>query len=376
MNPIDELRAARPAHLGDVPVDERTRRSELAHAMSPTMSQGTPFRRRTKPRLVWGLGLAGAAAAATAVAVLAAGTGGGTAPRAPSAAPASSAPVKLTAQQVLLVAATSAERQPATSGEFWHTETLGRNLVTAPDGYVMVMEQRNEMWVGKRGQWSRSQYLGAKPATDEDRAKWAAAGSPAEVEIAVPGKPVGRTLPLAANKPYTGHHAGKEVFWLGRNVTLADLAALPDDEVGLKAWLLKYYEGKSTESDAPMAEDAWLFQVTAGLITDMPVSAKVRGAAFRMLAALPSVTAVGEVTDAQGRSGTAIAMETESHTGGADGRKGLLQDRLIIDEQTGVALGRESVVVKPGGFQAGLEPGTVWNSATVVRAEWTDSRTS
>ncbi|MEU7893770.1 CU044_5270 family protein [Nonomuraea sp. NPDC049152] len=372
MNPIDELRAARPAHLGDTPTDERTRRSELAYAMS----QGPIARRRGKSRLVWGLSLAGAAVAVTAVAVLTAGTGGGTAPRAPSAAPASSSPVKLTAQQVLLVAATRAERQPATSGEFWHTETLGRNLFTAPGGYVMVTEQRDEMWVSKRGQWSRSQYLGAKPATDEDRAKWAAAGSPAEIKVAVPGKGVGRLVPVAANKPYTSHHTGKEVFWLGRNVTLADLAALPDDEAGLKAWLLKYYEGKGTESDAPMAEDAWLFQVTAGLITDMPVSAKVRGAAFRMLAALPSVTAVGEVTDARGRSGTAIAMETESSANGADGDKGLLQDRLIIDEQTGVALGRESVVVKAGGHQAGLAPGTVWNTATVVRAEWTDSRTS
>ncbi|MFE3449728.1 CU044_5270 family protein [Nonomuraea sp. NPDC059194] len=372
MNPIDELRAARPAHLGDTPTDERTRRSELAYAMS----HGTPVKRRAKPRLMWGLSLAGAAAAAvTAVAVLTAGTGAGTAPRAPSAVE-SSAPGELTAQQVLLVAATQAERQPATSGEFWHTRTMGRHLFTAAGGYVMAVKQRDEMWVSANGVWSRSQHLGAEPATDEDRAKWAAAGSPSEVEIPVPGKPRGMRVTIAPGKPHTGHQAGKEVFWLGRNVTLADLKGLPDDEVKLKAWLLRHYEGKSTESDAPMAEDAWLFQVTAGLITDMPVSAKVRGAAFRMLAALPSVTAVGEVTDAEGRSGTAIAFEQESRVNLADDNPGTVQDRLVIDEETGTALGRESVVVKPGGMQAGLEPGMVGSSFAVVRAEWTDSRAS
>ncbi|MET9343918.1 CU044_5270 family protein [Nonomuraea sp. NPDC003804] len=383
MNPIEELRAARPAHLGDVPTDERTRRSELAYAMS----HDRPTRRRRKPRLAWGLGLAGAAAGVTAVAVLATSTGAGTAPRPPSAAigsgtpasstPASSAPVRLSAQQVLLVAATSAERRPPASGRFWHTETFARGLVTTSDGYTMASEQRSEMWVGKNGQWSRGQYLGAEPATPDDRAKWEAAGSPAEVRISMPGKGTrDRRLPLAAGKPYSDHHSGKEVFWLGRNVTLDDLAGLPDDEAGLKAWLLRNYEGKDTESDRPMAEDAWLFQVTAGLITDMPVSAKVRGAAFRMLAALPSVTAVGQVTDGQGRSGTAIAIETESRVSARDADHGILQDRLIIDEAAGVALARESVVVKPGGMQAGLAPGTVWNTATVVRAEWTDSRTS
>ncbi|MEU4723824.1 CU044_5270 family protein [Nonomuraea dietziae] len=373
MNPIDELRAARPAHLGDGPVDEETRRAELAHAMA----QGRPARRRRNLRPVWGLSLAGAAAAVTAFAVLTAGTGGGTAPRAPSQAftqPKVTETVKLSAQEVLLVAASRAERQPATSGEFWHTETLARTLFTAPGGYVMATEQRDEMWVSNNGQWSRSQYLGAEPATDEDRAKWAAAGSPAEIQQTVPGKGVGRLVPIAANKPYTDHHAGKEAFWLGRNVTLADLASLPEDEAGLKAWLLKYYEGKDTEGDRPMAEDAWLFRVSAGLITDMPVSARVRGAAFRMLAALPSVTSVGGVTDSQGRQGTAIAMETEAKANNADTAQGVLQDRLIIDEESGRALGRESVVVKPGGLQVGLEPGTVWSSTAILEAGWTDTR--
>ncbi|MEU4698668.1 CU044_5270 family protein [Nonomuraea dietziae] len=374
MNPIDELRAARPAHLGDGPVDEETRRAELAHAMA----QGRPARRRRNLRPVWGLSLAGAAAAVTAFAVLTAGTGGGTAPRAPSQAltqPEAGETVKLSAQEVLLVAATRAEREPATTGRFWHTESVDRMLFVASAGYVMAQEQRIRTWVTAGEQWSEMRTLAAEPATDEDRARWEAAGSPKEVEIPVPGKKGGmRLVTTEAGKPHTGHHKSRYAYWLGRNVTLADLASLPEDEAGLKAWLLEHYEGKDTEGDRPMGEDAWLFRVSAGLITDMPVSAKVRGAAFRMLAALPSVTSVGTVTDSQGRKGTAVSIDTDVKVNNADTSRGVVRDRLIIDEESGRALGRESVVVRPGGLWAGLAPGTVSSSSAVVEAGWSDTR--
>ncbi|WP_327089283.1 CU044_5270 family protein [Nonomuraea sp. NBC_01738] len=372
MNPIDDLRAARPAHLGDSPVDEHTRRAELAHAMS----QGAPASRRLKiSRPVWGLSLAGTAAAVTAVAVLGGGLGGGTAPRAPSVAVATSpvtATTKLSAQEVLLVAASNAEKQPATSGVYWHTESVSRTLMKAVAGYTVADETRSRSWVTANGVWGSTQQLGVRPATDADRQAYEAAGSPKGIEVEVPGK--GKiTLSTQDRKPYASHLAGKEIFWLGRNVTMADLKGLPEDEAGLKKWLLKHYAGHDTESDRPMGEDAWLFQTTSGLITDMPVSAKVRAAAFRMLAALPSVTTAGEVVDGQGRSGTAVAIESDSQALKGDA-KGVLQTRLIIDETSGAALARENVVVTPGGFQKEFEAGTVWNSSWIVKAEWTDSR--
>ncbi|WP_214326312.1 CU044_5270 family protein [Nonomuraea sediminis] len=368
MNPIDELRAAQPAHLADLSVDERTRQAELAYAMS----QGVPVRRRTR-RPVWVLGLAGAVAAVTAVAVVSGTLGGGVNPRAPSASSTTvkHAPVELSAQQVLLVAATSAEKQPPSSGAYWHIESVQQTLTKAATGYFVTQGTRIQSWVSARGQWSRTQSLGVKPASDADRAKWEEVGAPQKIEVEVPGK--GKvTLPTEAGKPSSGHLAGEEIFWLGRSVTMADLRNLPDAPSALKKWLLQYYKGHDTESDRSMGQDAWLFQTTAGLITDMPVSAKVRAAAFRMLADLPSVTTAGEVTDAQGRSGTAVAIETDSLTQMGD--KGVLQDQLIIDEDSGAALARESVVVKPGGFQQGFEPGTVWNSVTIVQAGWVDSR--
>lgn len=383
MNPIDQLRAARPAHLGDTPVDQSTRTAELSRAMA--QPRPVPARRRTV-RPVWGFGLAGAAAAVTAVAVAVSGTGG-TAPRAPSAQVVSSqtAPaqeIRLSAQAVLLAAAHSAARQPDTAGAYWHTVSVSRNLFKAADAdYTVVNRERNESWTPSATggeQRSRTQPLGAEPASPEDETAWKQAGSPAGISVTVPGKRGAKlVLPTGQGAAQDGHASlvdGDKVFWLGRNVTMKDLHDLPSDPDKLKAWLLRSYDGHDTESDAPMASDAWLFAVTVGLFTDMPVTPEVRGAAFQMLAGLKTIKVVRDVTDAEGRTGTAVAIEGQAKlnaTAKDDG--GILQTRLVFDETTGQALARESVVVRPGGRVAGFAPGTVWSSESVLEAGWTDA---
>ncbi|TMR23949.1 hypothetical protein ETD86_06375 [Nonomuraea turkmeniaca] len=392
MNPIDELRAARPAHLGDRPVDERTRAAELSYAMSrPRQAQR---RRRKVVRPVWRLGLAGAAAAVTAVVLVMAGNGAAPTPRAPdggglvattpggtrsTANPEGTAAprVTLSARDVLLAAAAKADRQTERTGDYWHTASVSRSLFTvAKGGYDMVQESRHEMWTPSATggeQWSRSQSLGARPASEEDRKAWEAAGSPEKVEVAEPGKRGSLALETetAPGKMRTSRSPlvdGDKVFWLGRNVTMKDLRGLPSDPDDLKKWLLRSYEGHDTESSSPMASDVWLFKVSAGLITDMPVTPRVRGAAFRMLAELDTVKVVENLTDAEGRQGTAVSIE-ERVKGGA-----VLENRLIFDESTGRALANEYVVVKPGGLQAGFEPGEVFISTAVLEAGWTDDK--
>ncbi|MFI6926634.1 CU044_5270 family protein [Nonomuraea spiralis] len=374
MNPIDELRAARPAHLGDRPVDERTRAAELAQAMAvPRRTR----RRRKAVRPV--LGLAALAAGATAVAVVVAGN---TAPppqrQAPQAGPSVSATprkVTLSARDVLLAAAEKAGRQPDRTGDWWHTTAVSRHVYPAvKGGYLVEDRQRIEAWTPRAtggDQWSREQTLGARPAGEADRAAWEQAGSPTKIDVIVPGKKLApMSLSTASREPVTGHSPlvdGDKVFWLGRNVTMKDLRGLPDEPGKLKKWLLDSYDGHSTESSSvKMSSDAWLFAVSVGLIVDMPVTPQVRGAAFRMLAGLDSVKVVQDVTDAEGRTGTAAAIEE------GDAKTGLRESRLIFDETTGQALGRESVVVEPRGAQAGLEPGTVWSSEALLEAGWTD----
>ncbi|MEU4536880.1 CU044_5270 family protein [Streptosporangium sp. NPDC023825] len=398
MNPIDQLRAARPEHLGDTPVDSRTRAAELSRAMA--QPRQAPARRRVV-RPGWGLGLAGAAAAVTAVAVTISATGG-TVPDAPfaqagpgrtasspaSSGPASSSPtasaprVELSSRSILLAAAHGAARQPETTGAYWYTASVTRMLSEAADGgYTVVERTRNEGWTPSAtggDQWSRTRSLGARPASPDDEAAWRRAGSPTEIEVKAPGKRGGYVLstePGEAEDSHTPLVDGDKVFWLGRNVTMKDLRGLPDDPAELKAWLLRSYGGTGTESDDPMSSDAWLFAVSVGLITDMPVTSQVRGAAFRMLADLKTIKVSRGVTDAEGRTGSAVAIEGPARAkADAKGADGVLLDRLIFDEATGRALARENVVMRPGGLQAGFEPGTVWHSQTVLEAGWTDEK--
>ncbi|MEV0622810.1 CU044_5270 family protein [Nonomuraea sp. NPDC050404] len=376
MNPIDELRAARPAHLGDRPVDADTRAAELARAMSGPRRR----RRGTIPRPAWGLGLAGAAAATvTAVAVAVIMSGGPATPTAtapPTATP--TAPrVTLSAREVLLAAADKADRQVEKEGAYWHSVTVGRNLYTAKTGGYAVMDrERSEGWTPSATggeQWGSSRRLGAEPATAADRAAWERAGSPSEIEVVVPGKGLGGlTLSTSEGKARTSHTPlvdGDKVFWLGRNVTMKDLRGLPGDPAKLKKWLMASYAGHGTESTSEeMSGDVWLFKVSLGLIMDMPVTPEVRGAAFRMLAELDSVKITENVADAEGREGTAVSVE-ESYP-----RGGVSENRLILDERTGRGLANEFVVVKPGGLQADFEPGAVWNSTALIEAGWTDEK--
>ncbi|MEU6717799.1 CU044_5270 family protein [Nonomuraea sp. NPDC046802] len=382
MKPIDELRAARPAHLGDRPVDERTRAVELARAMAGPRE---PRRRRRAPRPVWGAGLLGAAAAVTAVAVVMWGNGGSAAPpltpRAPdkarsvASAPATST-VKLSAREVLLAAAEKADRQPEKTGDYWHTAMEHRTLYTAvKGGYTVVHRQRSEAWTpgaADGDQWYRSQSLGVEPATEEDRTAWQAAGSPRRIEVLMgvgPGKKGALEVSPRKARLDRSPLVDGTVFWLGRNITMKDLRGLPDKPDALKRWLLKSYKGHDTEAlSVPMSADIWLFRVSSGLITDMPVTPQVRGAAFRMLAELDTVEVAEGVTDDEGRQGTAVAIR-EHVKGGT-----VLEYRLIFDEETGRTLGQENIVVKPAGRHAAFKPGEVSSSSVVIEAGWTDTR--
>jgi hypothetical protein len=168
---------------------------------------------------------------------------------------------------------------------------------------------------------------------------------------------------------------GGDVFWLGRNVTMRELLSLPDTPRALKSWLLASYGGHDTESDStPESSQGWLFRVATGLISDMPVRPKVRAAAFAMLADLPGVSVTRGVRTADGGIGTAVGIEEVSKAKATDPTGGLNLDRLVFDESTGRPLQTDSIVVKPGGLQSGLAPGTVWTITTIGQIGWTDAR--
>lgn len=369
------LREARPEELApDVPVAEEVRRAELAHALASRPEgpgRRTAARRRVRP--VWGLGAVGLAGAAAAAAVLVAVDGpaeGGS--DGPAAQP-------MTARTVLLAAAAKADGRTDGSGAFWHQATVSSTAHLVSTGgvrYTIVDRQRHETWTpGRPGEKVRAnvQNLGARPATAKDEAAWRRAGAPARFKVRVPIGPnstVTKTFVtsvkpgpvLRSASPQVG---GDKVFWLGRNVSVQELRALPADPARLRAGLLRWYDGHDTESDAPLSRDAWLYRVAGGLVTEMPVAPKVRAAAFRMLADLPQVRSLGKVTDAQGRTGLGVGLDEKT-------RAGLVRHRLVIDPATGGALAGERVLVRPA-VGEGRAPGTILGSTAVLTAKWTDS---
>lgn len=375
------LREARPVELDpDAPVDPDVRHAELARAMAERPSGRDVREPRPRPgrlRPVWGLGLAGAAAAAALVVVNLPGADG-PGPGTSSAV----APVRtLDAGTVLLAAAEKTERRPAGTGAFWYVEKIDSASyeVGGPGArYTVVDSSRHESWTPREPggrTWARQQRLGARAATVADAAAWQRAGSPSAFELEVPAAPGAgaklkpmrvTTAPGPVETSSTPLVGGDKVFWLGRNVTMADLRALPADPAKLKAELLRWYEGHDTESESlPMAADAWLYRTSVGLVTDMPVTPKVRAAAFRMLAGLASVEGVGEVVDSRQRTGDAVAFDEKTALG-------TVRSRLVIDPATGRALADERVLLKPA---PGVDrpAGTVLSSAAVTAMEWTDS---
>lgn len=371
------LAEARPSELNpDAPVDAATRAGELSRAMAATSAEhAAPSRRRS--RLGWGLGLGAAAVtAAAAVAVAATASGGGTPDRPGGDHP----PVALDAKTVLLSAAHGAGGQPDTTGDYWHQTAVERNysqVGTGASGYVVESSTRLESWAPnvKGGRfWSREKHLGARPATPADKAAWRRQGSPSTflTKLPVPvrnGPLKERPIKAAPGKTRTSSSApvgGQEVFWLGRNVTVKEVLALPTDPSRLKASLLRWYDGHGTETpDVPMARDTWLFQVTAGLITDMPVRPAVRAAAFRMLAGLQGVRSLGAVKDPEGRPGVAVA--SVEHTPIGDQER-----RLVLDQKRGAALSSQIILLKPKpGVRATWRPGSPITTTTYLTSDWT-----
>ncbi|POM26527.1 hypothetical protein BTM25_09280 [Actinomadura rubteroloni] len=359
------LAQARPDEL-DAPVDPATRDAELARAM-----RGGPAPRRRRFRPAWGLAAAATAVVATAAFVALPDDPGPP----PTATP--SVPARLDARTVLLAAANTLTRRDAKPNHlaYWHTSMIQRTAFRVDGGYTFVQDQREDVWTPfdvHRRIVTETTILGARPATPEDERAWRRAGSPATVRFQTGTRKLkGGMLSTAPKPPQRSSSPltdGDKVFWLGRNVSVADLLALPGDPAKLRASLLRWYDGHGTESSSTkMASDTWLFTVATSLVNGvMPVTPQVRAAAYRMLSALPSVRSLGAVRDPAGRSGVAIAFDERTPNG-------VLEHRLVIDAKTGNALAEVLVIRKPGGVNAVLPAGTTLSATTVLTSAWTDA---
>ncbi|MFR9775895.1 CU044_5270 family protein [Micromonospora sp. MS34] len=351
------------------------------------MAHPQPVTARAVPRPTRRLVLAGAlptvavlAAGAVFLTVGAGGTGPAGTPGADGPAAGTTAPAPRTARDLLLVAAERSAADPTTGGRYWVRELENgepREVGPAKRRYQVMARHGLRLWEamtpgGRSVTLSRD--LGAVPCTAEDREAWQADGSPTQWILPAPtdipdaepviisGTPGPETVRWDSARPTPrGVKAGKAAYDLaGGPISLAELAAVPTEPAALKAWLVKRLKA----SEVQEATNYSLLWSANTLLFDLPVSPQVRAAAYRMLADVPGVTSLGEVTDQRGRVGMAVGFARKGDGGHWS------QLRLIIDPRTGQALASESWDLGSGG--APTATGTLQSYALVTRAGFTN----
>ncbi|GAA1393655.1 CU044_5270 family protein [Catellatospora coxensis] len=339
--------------------------------------------RRPALRIALAAGLPAAALTAAVAVFLAGGTGTGTTPPRAEGTPslgvdvttaASAAPAPRTARQFFLVAAERIEAGTATSGRYWvlakeNAQPLRVGPATRPYHIRYGMERAywDNMSTAYAGA-ARKRFAGAAPITAEDVAAWQADGSPTRW-VVIEGKLVltpdpgpwrpmpGRPAPRGSEKQT---HALPTYELAGGQVTLAQLNALPAEPQALRRTL----SGMLGRSEVQIATDHALFVAAQQLVSDLPVSPRVRAAAYRVLAEVKGATVLGTVQDQHGRTGTAVGFVRKD-----DGGR-WYQTRLIVDLTTGKALAEE--IWDLGAGRRPAATGTLRSSDLVVRAEFTD----
>jgi hypothetical protein len=314
-----------------------------------------------------------AVAAVAAVTVVTINSGGSApAPAPPGSRPSVEAARPLTVSQILLTAAERSSEEAPGAGKYLVFRTESGYVLTVGSGtatYHMTTRSSAETWLSRSGRQPnrvRFQDLGMTPLTPADAAAWRAAGSPEKVMV---GKPLpngelgpGSPVSTSAGSAEISSFAGADVYAFGStNVSVRDLERLPTDPSALRAALLKHFDGGG--SDMPTDREQWLLKVASSLITGIPVSGPVRAAAFRLIATMPGVRSLGNVTDQRGRAGQGFAFTLAGDS---------IEQRFVIDSATGRALGEESYVLHPSGSTAKLEPGSLVDYTVVLEQKTTD----
>jgi hypothetical protein len=362
---LDLLAGSRPDRLNPPP-DHADRHAEaVAAIVADRTTTPTTGRRRARRAVLTTVAVTAAAAAVAVVGVAVAphdagpgaGAGAGTVPRADGA------------NRLLLAAAERSAVTPATRGRYFTLQTEYGILlpVTAGGGgsYAVMQRALSQYWLAGPGagrSWVMDQSLGAKPATPADEAAWRRAGSPAVLEVTRP-KPA--SLSTAPGKLSGNPVDQRRIFGIGDEaMTVADLGKLPTDPAALRKALLARFDGGG--GDMPTDRGQWLLGVTASVLVDLPVGNTVRAAAFRLLADLPGVRDLGPVRDVRGRTGQAVAFVQDSPVIGS------FEVRLIIDPDTGQALGQERRAVRPKGPWSWITPGDLAGYQAVVASTYTN----
>lgn len=252
----------------DLPSDRHQRLQEFVMSeIYQDLNQAEQRPRRAPKRRLAFLAPALTAGAATAVVAVVIATGGAGTSADRSDAPATGAAASAdtgvgttrSGQQILLAAATTAERAPEASGAYWYMKVVSIGAKGSDS-------DQHESWTDHDGQtWFRGRKTG------------------------------GEMLKMD----------GPQTFSLGgAAVSLAQLQQLPTEPEALRAAITDAVKNGDTRTSAGKLtadqQKQAVFHGLISLVSQQPAPPKVRGAAFRAIASYPNVTSLGSVKGGQG----------------------------------------------------------------------------
>ena len=159
---------------------------------------------------------------------------------------------------------------------------------------------------------------------------------------------------MAAGSPDLRDGATSDDAFAAGGLYFVDLSGLPTDPDAL----LQVIEDRTIVGGPP--GDAETFTLIGDLLRETYASPALRAALYEVAASLPGVELIGDVRDASGRPGVAVAYP---HDG--------TRNELIFDPETAVMLGESTVVTEVG--EMGLSVGTVVSSAVYLASGVVDS---
>ncbi|WP_147341560.1 CU044_5270 family protein [Actinomadura logoneensis] len=330
---MDELQMI--SEMLDEPPTPETRAAVHRRLLDGMRQPERPARRAWRRPALWsGFGLTAATAAAvTGVVVVSSGTS----PRAPDPrhGPATR---PMSSTTVLLTAAEHAEKAP-TSGTYWHVLQMQSRLFhNERKNYSILGWQLVGQWSRPDGRsWTGYRGLPPTPASAKDEAAFRRDGSPDPARIS----------------PRLDKGTGTKTFPVcDKGMTYRQVQALPTNPAELRDTLRR-----AIPRDHPTAgrtADEVVKNCVTDLLSSVPAPPKVRAAAFRMLAAMPGVTAMGEVADERGRKGVGLRVQVQRG----------VSDTVIIDPGSSLVLSTSRAV-------AGVT-GKV-DKVVYLQAGWTDA---
>jgi hypothetical protein len=240
------------------------------------------------------------------------------------------------------VADVAAGQTVAPTDGYRHTKSTGAHLwgiggtPDRPDGIWVLVPVDREIWVKPDGSGRlierREAPIWFGPA---DKAAWLAEGSPDLHVQPLRDTTFGPTPPGVA--PGTPQAGPGSLYYQNVDVLPTDAGALRriiDDRAAAG--------GGSTDYER--------FTIVGDLLRETVAAPQVRAALYRVAAGLGGVELIGSMTDRAGRTGTAVAMTSDSSS------RGLERRILIFDPQTSMLLAEEDVLLHKVGYLDATPP--------------------